>query len=123
VVIDILSWIFLLAGAFFMLVAGIGVLRMPDVFTRIHAAGLKDTLGVALTMIGLMLQAGLTLLTLKLLLIWVFLWFTSPVASHAVARSALVGGVRPILHARDPEGVAAARASARIGDPGERSEP
>ena len=92
-----LSWVFLASGAFFMLVAGIGVLRMPDVFTRLHAAGVKDTLGAALTLIGLMLQAGLTLITVKLLLIWLFLWFTSPVSSHSVARAALLGGVKPIL--------------------------
>lgn len=96
-VIDALSWAFLLGGAFFMLVAGIGVLRMPDVFTRIHAAGVKDTLGAALTIIGLMLQAGLTLVAVKLVFIWAFLWFTSPVSSHSVARAALLAGLRPIL--------------------------
>jgi multicomponent Na+:H+ antiporter subunit G len=116
VVIDVLSWICLLAGAFFMLVAGIGVLRMPDVFTRIHAAGVKDTMGAALTLIGLMLQAGLTLVAVKLALIWAFLWFTSPVASHSVARAALIGGVRPILHTRNGQAVASAAESARIGD-------
>lgn len=95
--IEVLSWFFLGTGAFFMLVAGVGVLRMPDVFTRLHAAGIKDTLGAALTLIGLMLQAGLTIVTVKLILIWIFLWFTSPVSSHSVARAALLGGVRPIL--------------------------
>lgn len=97
VIVDILSWIFLGLGAFFMLVAGVGVLRMPDVFTRIHAAGVKDTLGAAFTLIGLMLQAGFTLITVKLVFIWIFLWFTSPVSSHATARAALLGGVKPIL--------------------------
>jgi multicomponent Na+:H+ antiporter subunit G len=124
VVVDVLSWIFLVAGAFFMLVAGIGVLRMPDVYTRIHAAGIKDTLGAALTLIGLMLQAGLTLVAVKLVLIWAFLWFTSPVASHSVARAALLGGVRPILHSKD--GAAAlesAARSARTGDQREGGEP
>lgn len=109
-VIDGLSWILLLAGAFFMLVSGIGVLRMPDVYTRIHAAGVKDTMGAALTLVGLMLQAGLTLVTAKLFLIWLFLWFTSPVASHSVARAALLGGIRPVLakgKAPDPARMAA----------------
>jgi multicomponent Na+:H+ antiporter subunit G len=96
-VIDLLSWAFLLAGAFFMVVAGIGVLRLPDLFTRMHAAGLKDTLGTALTLIGLMLQAGFSLVSVKLVLIWAFIWFTSPVASHAVARAALLSGHRPII--------------------------
>lgn len=114
--IDILSWVFLLGGAFFLVSAGIGLLRLPDVFTRLHGAGMADTMGVALTTIGLMLQAGLSLVTLKLLLIWLFIWFTSPVAGHSVARSALVGGERPVLHPRDPQAAAAAAASARQGD-------
>jgi len=101
VVIEFLSWIFLGAGAFLIVVAGVGLLRLPDVYSRMHAASVKDTLGVAFTVIGLMLQAGLSLVTVKLILIWAFLWFTSPVASHAVARAARHSGVRPIL-AGDP---------------------
>lgn len=109
-VVDVLSWAFLLAGAFFMLVAGIGVLRLPDVFTRLHAAGMKDTMGAALTLIGLMLQAGFTLVTVKLFLIWLFLWFTAPIAGHSVARSALLGGVKPLL---EDSGSAASAEQAR----------
>lgn len=96
-VIDLLSWGLLLSGAFFLLLAGIGVLRLPDVFTRLHAAGMGDTLGVALTVAGLMLQAGLTSVTVKLLLIWLFVWFTSPISGHSVVRSALLAGVKPML--------------------------
>ena len=99
-VIDLLSWALLLSGAFFLLLAGFGVLRLPDVFTRLHAAGMGDTMGVALTVSGLMLQAGLTLVTVKLLLIWLFVWFTSPISGHSVARSALLAGVKPILSGR-----------------------
>lgn len=114
-VITVLSWAFLLSGGFFMLVAGIGVLRMPDVYTRLHAAGIKDTMGAALTLVGLMLQGGLTLVTVKLVLIWLFLWFTSPVATHAVARAALFGGVRPILGTKVPSGTTPTPREARIG--------
>ncbi len=110
-VIDLLSWVFLVAGAFFMFVAGLGVLRLPDVFSRMHAAGMKDTLGLALTMVGLILQAGFTLVSAKLVLIWAFLWFASPVAGHATARAALLGGVKPVLYRRgggvDTSGTAA----------------
>jgi multicomponent Na+:H+ antiporter subunit G len=113
VVIDLLSWAFLLGGAFFMVTAGIGVLRLPDVFTRMHAAGVKDTMGVALTMVGLILQAGFSLVTAKLLLIWVFLWFASPIASHATARAALLGGVKPILAKRGAEDPHAAAEAVR----------
>ena len=69
VVIDILSWILLLAGAGFMLVGGIGVLRLPDVYMRAHAGGITDTLGAGLVLMGLMVQGGLSLVTVKLVMI------------------------------------------------------
>lgn len=100
VVIGVLSWACLLAGAFVLLVSAVGVLRLPDVFTRFHAAGMTDTLGAALTLTGLILQAGLSSAAVKLLLIWVFLWATSPVATHSVTRAALLGGVAPRLSGR-----------------------
>ena len=77
-VLDILSWICLIVGSFFVLVGGIGVLRMPDVYTRSHAAGITDTMGALLILVGLMFQAGLTLITVKLVMILIFLLFTSP---------------------------------------------
>ena len=96
-VMSLVSGTLLVAGAFFILVAGIGVLRLPDVFTRMHAAGIKDTMGSALTLAGLMLMAGFSLVTVKLLIIWGLLWLTCAVATHAVARAALRGGLEPIL--------------------------
>lgn len=96
-VIAVLSGVFLVAGAFFIVVGGIGVLRLPDVFTRMHAAGIKDTMGSALTLVGLMLLGGFSLVTAKLFIIWGLLWLTCSVSSHAVARAALRGGVRPLL--------------------------
>ncbi|MGB0921116.1 MAG: monovalent cation/H(+) antiporter subunit G [Alphaproteobacteria bacterium] len=95
--IEIASWALLMGGAFFMLVGALGVLRLPDVYTRLHAAGVTDTLGAALMIAGMSLQAGLTLLTVKLFLILIFLWFTGPVSSHALAQSALLSGRRPKL--------------------------
>jgi multicomponent Na+:H+ antiporter subunit G len=86
----------LLAGAGFMLVGGIGILRLPDVYTRSHAAGMTDTLGAGLILIGLMLQGGFTLITVKLILILIFVLYTSPVATHALARACLNGGIRPL---------------------------
>jgi len=97
VVIDIASWILLLGGSAFLLTGGIGLLRMPDLFTRLHAASLTDTMGAGLIVIGLALQAGLTLVTVKLLLILAFLFFTSPTATHALARTALLSGYSPRL--------------------------
>ncbi len=94
---DIASWVLLSAGAFFVIVGAIGIMRMPDVFTRMHAAGILDTMGAGLILVGLMVQAGLSLVTLKLLVLLALFFFTSPVATHAVARAALHDGVEPIL--------------------------
>ena len=94
-VLDILSWIFLLSGSCFALIGGIGILRMPDLFTRFHAAGITDTMGAGLILTGLMFQAGLTLVTLKLILILAFVWFSSPVSTYALSRAALASGQEP----------------------------
>lgn len=104
--VDILSWALLLAGGFFVVVGGIGLIRLPDLYTRMHAAGIGDTLGAALILFGLMLQAGFTLVAVKLVLILVFLWFTSPTASYALANAALFAGLEPLL--RKPKAAPAA---------------
>ncbi len=92
---DILSWILLLSGGVFGVIGGLGLLRFPDFYTRLHAAGITDTLCALLIIAGLMLQAGLSILTLKLALILLFLLFTAPTASHALARAAVVDGIEP----------------------------
>ena len=95
-VLDVLSWISIVGGVFFIVVGGIGIVRLPDVYTRLHAAGMTDTMGAGLVLIGLSFQAGLTLVTVRLLMIWAFLLFTSPIGTHALARAALHGKVDPI---------------------------
>jgi multicomponent Na+:H+ antiporter subunit G len=97
-IIDALSWVFLLTGGFLGISGGIGILRFPDFFTRLHAAGVTDTLCAALILLGLMMQAGWGLVAVKLVFITLFLSFTSPVAAHALARAALHGGLKPHLH-------------------------
>ncbi len=92
---DLISWAFLLAGSFFAITGAVGVIRMPDVFTRLHASGVTDTGGAGLILIGLMFQGGLTLVTVRLALILGFLWFSSPVSTYALARAALAGGEEP----------------------------
>ena len=101
---DVLSWLCLLGGSFFVLVGGLGLLRLPDFYTRIHAAGLTDTLGAWLMLIGLMLQAGLSLTTVKLVLLLVFLVLTSPLSSHLLAKAAYLRGVEPLLARMPPDG-------------------
>lgn len=92
---DLLSWALLLVGGFCVLVGGIGVLRMPDFFTRMHAAGVTDTSGAILILTGLMFQSGISLVTVKLILILLFLLVSSPTASHALAKAALSDGLVP----------------------------
>jgi len=97
IVIDILSAIFLAGGALFSLVGGIGLIRMPDFYTRMHAASVTETLGAGLMLVGLMLQAGMTLIAVKLAMIGILIFFASPTASHALARAALMSGLAPLL--------------------------
>lgn len=94
---DIASWFFLVAGALLAVIGGIGMLRLPDFFTRMHAASVTDTGGMLLILLGLALQAGWSLVTAKLALIALFLLFTSPTATHALANAALRSGLRPRL--------------------------
>ncbi len=92
-----LSVILLLVGAAFVVIGNVGLVRLPDFYTRLHAAGLTDTLGATLVLGGLAVEAGLTLVTVKLLLIMVFVFFTSPTATHALAKTALHHELRPQL--------------------------
>lgn len=97
IVVEALAYVLVFAGAAFCLVGAVGVLRFPDVFARMHSAGITDTLGALLVLVGLMLLAGLSLATAKLAFILAFLWMTSPTATHALSKAALHGGVRPRL--------------------------
>lgn len=100
--IDAASWILLAAGGFFCIVGGIGLIRMPDFYTRMHAASVTETLGADLILLGLILQAGFTLVAAKLAMIGLLIFFASPTASHALARAAMLRGLKPRL--ADAEG-------------------
>lgn len=99
--IDLLSWLCLLAGGWFAMVGGLGLLRMPDFYTRMHAASVTDTLGAALLLFGLVLQAGFTLVAGKLIILGLFIFFTSPAATHALAKAAFARGLKPLLAGGD----------------------
>ena len=101
-VLDVLSWICLLGGAGFLLVGAIGLLRFPDFYTRLHAVSVCDTMGAGLVLIGLMLQGGLSLVTVKLLLIFYFMLFSGPTAVHALAGAAVQGKLKPIVEKNEP---------------------
>jgi multicomponent Na+:H+ antiporter subunit G len=96
-ILDIASGALLAAGSAFILIGTLGLVRLPDFYTRLHAAGITDTLGAELLLIAMMLQAGLSLITVKLILISLFVFFTSPTATHAVANAARTMGLRPAL--------------------------
>ncbi len=91
----ILSTFLLLGGIALILISGLGVLRLPDLFTRMHASGILDTLGAGLILCGLMCLSDSLIVTIKLGLILIISLFTSPVTTHALAKAALTTGVYP----------------------------
>lgn len=102
-VIDLISAGLMITGAVFVLAGSIGVLRLPDFYTRLHAAGVTDTLGAEMILFALILQAGFTQLSAKLALIGLFLFLTSPTATHAVANAAYKAGLKPMLTRFNPK--------------------
>jgi multicomponent Na+:H+ antiporter subunit G len=94
---DVATWVLLAAGGVFCAIGALGTVRMPDFYTRVHAAGLIDTLGAGLILVGLLLQAGPTLAAAKVLTLALLLFFASPTATHALARAAMLRGLKPLL--------------------------
>ena len=100
--IDILSYLFIVSGAFFVVIGAIGTVRFPDFWARLHAASVTDSGGVILILVGLCLQAGWSLVAVKLIIIGLFLFITGPTSTHAIANAALVSGLRPETITRNP---------------------
>lgn len=94
-VLELFAGLLVVSGSLFVLAGGIGALRMPDFYSRIHGASLTDSLGPVLILGGLMLYAGPSLVTVKLAAVLLFLMVTSPTASYALANAALLAGLRP----------------------------
>ena len=94
---DALSFALLAAGGLFCVVGAVGMLRMPDFYTRMHAASVIETLGAGLILAGLLLQAEALLVAAKLGMIGLLIFFASPTATHALARAALARGLQPLL--------------------------
>jgi multicomponent Na+:H+ antiporter subunit G len=93
----IASWVLIGGGGIFLVIGAIGLNRMPDVFTRMHATSVSDTFGAGLMLVGMMVQGGFSLVTAKLMFLLLFLWFTAPIATHALARAALLAGCKPAV--------------------------
>ena len=100
-VLDIAGWICLGLGGFFCLVGALGLNRMPDVFTRMHATSVSDTLGVGFLVLGMASQTSDWTVWVRLAIIVIVLYVTGAVASHALARAALHDGKRPLLAGED----------------------
>ena len=88
IVLNIVIILCLTSGLFFIFVGVVGLIRMPDVFTRMHATTKCDTMGAGLIFLGLILWQGLSFVSLNILLILIFIWITNPTAAHAIAKSA-----------------------------------
>lgn len=94
-IIEVLSWVLITGGCCLMIIGAIGAVRFPDFWTRLHAISVIDSGGMILLTAGMILQSGFTLVTMKLVLIGLFLFVTGPTSTHAVANAALVSGVLP----------------------------
>lgn len=84
---DLLSLTFMVGGLFFFFVGTVGLIRLPDVLTRMHATTKCDTLGAGLIVLGVVLYLGFTFASLKALLILAFIWLTNPTAAHIIAKA------------------------------------
>lgn len=96
--VEVISGLFLLIGCFLCVSGGVGILRFPDFYTRMHAVGVTDTLAAGMILIGLMLQTQEPLVIVKLLMILLMTLFINPTASHALAKAAFNNGLMPVLH-------------------------
>jgi multicomponent Na+:H+ antiporter subunit G len=97
IALNIVSVFCLIVGCIFALIGAIGIIRLPDVYTRMHGGGIIDTLGIGLIFLGLIFQVPDWITGVKLGLILIFIFFTSPTTTYALARAAIFGGVVPIL--------------------------
>ena len=100
---DLVSWFSLVLGSLFCIIGGIGLLRLPDFYSRIHASGITDTLGAGLVLVGLMVQGGLSLVTVKLIMIFLLLFLVSPTSTHSVAKAAFTSGLKPLIYGEDSQ--------------------
>ena len=88
--VEVFSWVFILLGSFLLLTGSLGLIRLPDFWSRLHSASISDTGGVLFLMLGMMLHVTSVWVFFKLLAIAIFIFISSPTASHAIANAAFV---------------------------------
>lgn len=98
---EALGWFLLAGGGLFSVIGAVGLLRMPDFYTRAHAASVIETLGAGLVLAGLFVQAGGTLAAAKIAILALLIFFASPTATHALTRAALLRGLEPRIAAKE----------------------
>ena len=103
VFLDVLSWVLLVGGGCIAVLSAYGVLKLPDVFTRMHAASMLDSLGSLCVFAGLALQAGFTIITAKLALVYAFMLLTSATSAHVLAKTAIHAGLEPLQGPQGPQ--------------------
>jgi len=90
-----IAYLFIFLGLVFIFFGTLGIIRFPDIYTRLQTSSKCDAAGSVALLVGLMVREGLDSLSLRILIILVFLLLTNPVASHAIARSAAIRGIKP----------------------------
>ena len=100
-ILELLSNLCLLLGGVLCITGGVGLLRMPDFFSRVHASGVTETLAAPLLLIGLLLQMEWSLDSVKVIMILILVLATNPTATHAMAKATLHGGQRPLVFDKD----------------------
>lgn len=89
---EFIAGLFLAGGAFFLLASAIGMLRLPDFYCRLHASGNSETLGVMLSFMGLVIYEGLTLTSLKMIMIFLLIFLGNPIGTHILSKAAYKSG-------------------------------
>ena len=102
-ILELLSNVCLLLGGVLCITGGVGLLRMPDFFSRVHASGVTETLAAPLLLIGMALQMEWSLDVVKVFMILILVLATNPTATHAMAKATLHGGQRPLVFDEDKE--------------------
>ena len=90
-----IAYIFIFLGLIFIFFGTLGIIRFPDIYTRLQTSSKCDAAGAVAILVGLMVREGLNSLSLRILVILLFLLLTNPVSTHAIARSAAIRGIKP----------------------------
>jgi len=99
-----IAYLFIFLGLVFMFFGTLGIIRFPDIYTRLQTSSKCDAAGAVAILVGLMVREGLNSFSLRILIILIFLLLTNPVATHAIARSAAIRGIKPWLKKKNVKG-------------------